>query len=68
VCGVYVHRPGPGEPVRRRVYQRPAVTQPHTAEDRRDGRGRRTTVRHIQAVARVARVRVENTEPVPRDG
>jgi len=63
-----VRRPGPGEPVRRRVHQRPAVAQPHTAEDRRDGRGRRAAVRHIQTVARVARMRVENTEPLPGDG
>lgn len=42
-----VHRPGPGEPVRWRVHQRPAVAQPHTPEDRRDGRGRRPAVRHI---------------------
>lgn len=65
---VRVRRPGPGEPVRRRVHQRPAIAQPHTAEDRRDGRGRRAAVRHIQTVARVARMRVENTEPLPRDG
>lgn len=63
-----VRRPGPGEPVRRRVHQRPAVAQPHTAEDRRDGRGRRAAVRDIQTAARVARLRVENTEPVPGDG
>lgn len=65
---VCVRRPGPGEPVRWRVHQRPAVAQPHTAEDCRDGRGRRAAVRHIQAAARVARMRVENTEPVPGDG
>lgn len=64
----YVHRPGPGQPVRRRVHQRPAVAQPHTAEDRRNGRGRGPAVRHIQTVARVARLRVENPEPVPGDG
>lgn len=62
-----VHRPGPGEPVGWRVHQRPAVAEPHTVEDRRDGRGRRATVRHIQTVTRVTRMRVKNPEPLPGD-
>lgn len=63
-----VHRPGPGEPVRWCVHQRPAVAQPHTVEDCRDGRGRCETLRHIQTAARIARMRVKNTESIPRDG
>jgi len=61
-------RPRAREPAGRHVHQRPAVAQRGPVENRRDGRGRREAQQHIQTAQSVARVRVQDTQQVPRDG
>jgi len=62
------HRSGAGEPARRGVHQRAPAAQPHPAEDRGAGGGRRAAVRHLAPAARFARLRLQNLEPLPGDG
>ena len=64
----WLNRSGPRQSVGRRFHQRPAVAQPHPIENRRIGGGRRPSVRHFATIEGIARMRVENSQPVPRDG
>ncbi len=56
-----------GQPARRRVHQRPTPPKPHSTKDRRDGLSGRATVRHLTSATGVARVRVQDPQPVPGD-
>ena len=63
-----MYRPGSGQPVGRRVHQRPSPAESHPPEDRRTGGGRSAAVRHLAPAARLARLCVQDLEPLPGDG
>ena len=48
-----------------RVHQWPSVAQSHSSENRRTGRRRSASLRHFATVAGVARMRVQDPEPLP---
>lgn len=60
-------RSGPRQPIGRRVYKRTSASEPHPSEDRGDGGGRRTTVRHLPTAQGVPRMREQNPEPLSGD-
>lgn len=63
--GIFVNRPGSYEPTGRGVHQRAAPAEPHTTKDRGDGGGRSTTLRHLEATARLPRLRLQDPQPLP---
>lgn len=60
--------PRPGQPAWGRLHQRATPPQPHPPQDRGNGAPRDPALRHIQAVARLPRLCLEDPVPVPRDG
>ena len=64
---LYSNRARAREPVGRRVHQRSAAAQPHPPQDHRDGGGRRAALRHLAPAARQPRVRLQDTQQIPRN-
>lgn len=60
-------RPGTCESTRRCLHQWSSPAQSHSPEDRRNGCSRSATLCHLQAVASLARMRLEDLESVPGD-
>lgn len=60
-----MNRPGSYEPTGRGVHQRAAPAEPHKTEDRGDGGCGRAALRHLEATASIARLRLQDPQSVP---
>ena len=60
-------RSGACQSAGRSVHQRTATSESHPAENCGTGGGRSAALRHLAAVARITRLRIENPQPLPGD-